>query len=166
MFFNGTSLEQGNKSSFDATRLNYGLKQLYLVLYGATPQALSFLPFFLFCAHFALSSPIVLTVLEEGMWCFPLASASHCSSSCGPVPTTLESANFLSPKEVTKLLLALSRHWQMPWVSVVVEDAQDCHHLQHWVHVPSTSCHGSSRLRVAGRAGGGGLAHGTEPGGI
>lgn len=75
--FDGTSLEQRNKGSFDTTRLNYGLKQLYLALYDATPQAPCFLPFFLFCACFALSSPIVLTVLEDGMWSFPPASASH-----------------------------------------------------------------------------------------
>lgn len=78
MVFDGTSLEQGNKGSFDATSLNHGLKQLYLALYDATSQTRRFLPFFPFWAHFAPSSPTVLIVLEEeGMWRFPRASASH-----------------------------------------------------------------------------------------
>lgn len=65
------------KGSFDATPLSHGPKQLHLAPYEATLQTLSFLPFFPFWAHFALSSPAVLTVLEEGTWHFPPASAAR-----------------------------------------------------------------------------------------
>lgn len=65
------------KGSFYATPLSHGPKQLHLAPYDATLQTPSFLPFFPFWTHFTLSSSAVLTVLEEGTWCFPPASAAH-----------------------------------------------------------------------------------------
>jgi len=108
--------------------LSHGLKQLHLAPHNATPQTLSFLPFFPFWEHFALSSPTVLTAGGRHV------VLSSCLSSSCPAKAHVG----LSPPPLTRLIPPRPRHWpsscwQRQWVGAAE------------VHIPTASCHWSSQ---------------------